>query len=352
MPGFLRVTHRPSGIIATPSITLARNTGALNPVFNISSGGTSKSNALDIYGTSSNASATLSVYVDNVLDGSTTTDGSGNWVYTLASSLSDAAHTIAATVTVGGNTSVKSSTFNVTVTAGLTSLPVSVGQNMTLGMDVTVGGMTCDIDGTTQAAGHVNANSCVVVDTHTLSLTVLPTDDDGQPSNRTEIEQRLTFPTDGQTLNISYQFILSGPVNNSYAGGPVDGWCVIGQLHGQSGSGNPPYEQLMGINGVGGDVFSINYRNGSGTLVTAAYAGTTNLARNVLHTVDLILKPHATAGIIKTTLDGVVVLNYAGGFGGPGQSPYFWKLGYYRGIFGTETQTQTIQIQNFEYALT
>jgi M6 family metalloprotease-like protein len=66
------------------------------------------------------ADSTVSIYIDGTLSGTTTTDGSGNWSFTLTSPLSDGEYTVKATATdVVGNISVDSSinTFTVDTTA-------------------------------------------------------------------------------------------------------------------------------------------------------------------------------------------------------------------------------------------
>jgi hypothetical protein len=330
-----------------PSVTLMRNTGAKNTLFNISSGGTTKSNALDVYGTSGYSSATLSVYVDNVVDGTTTTDGSGNWVYTLGSTLSDAAHTIAATVTVSGSTSVKSTTFNVTVTAGLTSLPVSIGQNMVNNQSFSWGGEGFVTNSTNQTTGHVNTACCIVADTHTLDFILKSTDlyTDVGTSNRSEIAMTGRY-ADGVTINSSWQVWLdpSSPVNDNF--GPSE-WNVFPtQIH-DSGGASPPVEMNLGgdanNSGTTGDQLCIDKYNG--TAFSQAFRDSGNLVRGTWHSFDMIAKLHATAGILSVCKNGVQVVSYTGPLFGI--SPNYQKLGMYRGPTPGEDQDQHYKIRNF-----
>ena len=71
--------------------------------------------------------ATVSVVVDGATVGTTTVDGAGNWTYTLATALSEGAHSVRATQTDGaGNTSVVSNTNTFTVDTVAPGAPVVV----------------------------------------------------------------------------------------------------------------------------------------------------------------------------------------------------------------------------------
>ncbi|WP_010545311.1 beta strand repeat-containing protein, partial [Sphingomonas elodea] len=80
----------------------------------------------------SEANATITVYLDGSADGTTTADGSGNWTYTLTA-LSAAAHTIKARATdAAGNTSVDSSTRSFTAYSELAVTQVSTSITATM----------------------------------------------------------------------------------------------------------------------------------------------------------------------------------------------------------------------------
>lgn len=329
-----------------PVITRMRSAGAQNTLFNISNGGTTKSNHLDVYGTSANAGATLSVYVGGSLDGTTTTDGGGNWLYTI-DNLTDAAHVITAKVTVGSDTSAASANYGVTVSPGLTSLPVSVGQNMVNGSNFSWGGESFVTNSTNQTSGHTNSTCCVVTDTHRLTFTLLPTDlytDFGSPSNRSEYAMNGRY-ADGVTLNMSYgmKFSSGSPTNSNFGPGK---WCVIGQLH-DSGGSSPPFEWNFGgdanNSGTSGDQLCGDYYNGS--TYAQLYRMVGNLPRGVEHFVDITIKPHATAGRLLAYVNRVKVIDYSGPL--HEISPYYWKDGMYRGPTPGETSTQVYERRNF-----
>jgi hypothetical protein len=199
---------------------------------------------------------------------------------------------------------------------------------------------------TDQTTGHVNTACCVIDDTHTLNFTLLATDlyTDGT-SNRSEAAFSGRYAA-GVTLNMSYEMWLSGSssVNDDFGSGK---WCVIGQLH-DSGGSSPPMEINLGgdANNVGtigdqlcvdiydGSIFSQKYRDSSG-----------NLTRGSYHTFDIIIKAHATAGILQMWIDGTQVVNYSGALFET--APYYWKFGMYRGPTPGEDQTQNYKIRNF-----
>ncbi len=293
-----------------------------------------------------------------MLSGTTTTAVGGGWTYPLGL-LSDGAHTIFATVTSGGATSAPSSNFIFTINAGVTNLPSGavVGGNMPMRSPASSGIFKWGGYQFYPENDTTNPAACVIVSLHELDFTVRPQDAtsyDG--TSRTEINAQFnTSIVDGGTLQITYEVMLSAsnPVNDSYSGGPFGGnsWFIIGQLQadnpGTFGSSNPPYEQLLGNVAHGGDAPNVWLNNYNEVNNHVAYAGTVALTRGVWHTYDLILRPGA-AGTAQTWIDGVLVNNTSGGFGGPGRQPYFWKMGIYRGPDQpTQNQTQTVRYRNF-----
>ncbi len=331
---------------SAPTISNIRAASSQNSVFNVSSGGSTSSNNLSIFGSSGDVGATVNVSLDGSLQGTATTDGSGNWTYALGV-IADGPHAATATITTGGGTSSASSSYAFTIKAGLTSLPVSVGQNVTTGKHFSFDSTDFEAESTTQAH-NPNPNCCIVVDTHTLSFTLLPTDVwEADPTNRTEIESQTRF-IDGQTMNATYEFKLpaSNPLNDSFGSA---GFTTIGDVH-DSGAGSVPYNQFLGswASSAHAESFAITIKS-SGTQ-TSAYEGSVNLTRDVWHTVDLIIKCVASGsgGIAQTWLDGTQVLNFSGNISGV--SPYFWKFGLYRG--DTLDQTQVALYRNFQMRIT
>ena len=104
------------------------------------------------------AGATISVYVDGVLAGTTTVDNSGNWSFTTAA-LADGPHAIVAAQTVSGVLGLPTSPVNVTIdTAGpATPLVTSVGT------DTGVQGDRVTADNTLTVTGIAEPGSTVKV---------------------------------------------------------------------------------------------------------------------------------------------------------------------------------------------
>lgn len=332
-----------------PTISNIRTISSLNSAFNVSNGSSTTSNNLKVYGASGDIGATINVSLDGALQATATTDGSGNWACALGV-IADGAHVATATITTGGGTSVASASYSFTITAGLTSLPVSVGQNITTESNLHWDATSFSTQSTTQSH-NANPNCCIVVDLHTLSFTLLPTDvwDTFGPTGcRTEIETATTF-IDGQTLNVTYEFKLpaSNPVNDAFGSA---GWTTIGDVH-DAGSTSVPYNQFLGnwSSNSHAEAFTATIKS-NGTQ-TDAYEGSSDLTRDVWHTLDIKLKLVAaggTTGLLQTWLDGIQVINYSGDVGGI--APYHWKLGLYRG--GTLDQTQVALYRNFQMRIT
>lgn len=334
-----------------PSITNARTVASVNSIWNVSNGGSTRSNNVNIRGTTSSSypSGTISVYIGGVFQGTVLSDVNGNWTYPLGVQ-GDATYAITATLTYNGVTSAASSSFSLTINPGLTGLPVGIGANMVDGSTFTWGGMVVATNSTNQSS-NPNPNCCIVVDTHTISFTLLAGDNYTEfPSNRTEVAQNSGRLTDSQTFNINYEVMFSGssPINDSFGPGQ---WCVVGQLH-DSGGSSPPFEFNLGGDAThsgqaGGDALNVDYFNGTSFL--NLYKAGSNISRGVWHTVEVILKPNgnASGGIIQVWIDSVQVVNQTNltFFDTP---PYYWKMGMYRGE--TEDQTQVLQYRNLLYA--
>ena len=103
---------------------------------------------------------TVSVYLDGALAGVTTVDAAGNWTLTPAAPLADGAHTVSATVALGGETSSNSNTntFIVDTLApdtSLTSVPAALtsSSSATFSFSSNEGGVSygCSLDGSAYA---------------------------------------------------------------------------------------------------------------------------------------------------------------------------------------------------------
>lgn len=341
------------GSTTAPTITNARTVSSQNTLFNIATAGTTLSSNLNIFGTSSYAASTITFYVGGVSNGTTTTDGSGNWVYS-PGVLADGAKSFTATVTSGGVASSQSSAYTLTINPGITSVSNThsgtntVGSNLWYQATLTWGGLNFRTESENAFA---NANCCIFVNTHQLDFTLLHTDNTPAQGSgqRSEILETGTH-ADGVTLNASYEFMLSAtsPTNDCWSGGPIgsDSWSVIGQYH-DSGSGPPVHENLLG-SASGGDTFNVWYN----TATAIAYAGTSNISRGTWHTVDVIMKPTSsgTGSILQIWFDGTQVVNLTNLHG---TTPYYWKMGWYRGPAPPgPDQDQTIRYRNFLSVLT
>lgn len=342
-----------SSAVAAPVITNMRTVASQNTLFNVASGANTRSSHLNVFGSSSNVGATVTVLLGGVTQGTTVTDGSGNWVFALPEDLADAAYVATATVTVAGNTSSPSAAYNFTIIPGLTSLPGAVGSNVFNGDTLSWGGLNFN---TNMDTSDSNPNSCRIASTHQLDFTILP-DDDWNGSNRTEIEGNQFFG-DGSTFNMSYEilFSASSPVSNAYPGGPLGGgpWLVIGQMHDSFPGGQPPFFSNLGsVDGNGpGDGYVVGTVPVGGGSPNFIYDSNSNMARGVWHTVDIIIKPASSGSIAKVWLNGTQIVNTADNPVMHGQPSYYWKMGIYRGPTGTQTQTQLIRYRNFICVMT
>ncbi len=97
-------TTNPGSALAAPTSTVT------SPV-----NGSSTANLTPTITGTGTANAVQQVYIDGVLAGQTTADGSGNWSFTPASPLTNAAHSVYATPTLNGITGSNSTTVNFTV---------------------------------------------------------------------------------------------------------------------------------------------------------------------------------------------------------------------------------------------
>ncbi|WP_194409760.1 Ig-like domain-containing protein [Microbacterium cremeum] len=120
-------------------------------------------NTPDITGTAE-ADSTVTVYIDDVLAGTTTADGSGNWTFTAPAPLADGAHTVVATATdAAGNVSPDSNLVNFTIDTVAPEPPVITSPED----GASVGTATPTFVGTAEAGSTVD----VIVDGASIGTT-------------------------------------------------------------------------------------------------------------------------------------------------------------------------------------
>ncbi len=349
-----------TSVTTAPIVTVVRPASTLNPLFQVSTGGTTTSNNITVFGTSIyGAGNTVRVYFSGVLKGTCLTNSIGQWNFA-PGIIADAAHTITATITVGGVTSALSSSFVITIAPTLTSLPSAIGVNIPDSRNFNIDGWAVSTE--SNNGGPSNPNTCIPTDTHTVSMTILPTDVWLTNWCRDEL-QFTSRQTLGQTYNITYEFQLSAAsqtndiISYGAAGaGQKVGHLTITQLHdiaAGSGLNSEIYGMNLGVNGIGDACNFVYVAGGSNTYPNQ---GTSPLSRGTWHTMDIILKTGASPNaMLKVWLDGVQAVN-ATGVGIYGSTnvldTYYWKMGIYMGTnnppaqIGTPDRAQTVLYRN------
>src|SRR6185295_1278357 len=164
--------------------------------WNFSTGVTTNSNEFGVVGTSSYALATVRVFLGGVLQGSTTTDASGNWKYILNAVADGGAYNITADMGSGPLSNTFSYNVGVQIT-GFTNVP---GNTFVIG----------SFNWTVQSAAV--AYNVSLVDTHTLRYEIRTGDryvgdlEAYGTIDRSEICDTKMFPQ-SQTLNLIYTFM-------------------------------------------------------------------------------------------------------------------------------------------------
>lgn len=330
--------------ISVPTISRVRPVSAGSSYWDVSSGGSTYSNNLEVNGTSV-ANATVTVYHGGVSVGATTANAIGDWTYSYLSGLADTTHSITATATVNGQTSAQSSMFSFTVNASITPSSV-IGVNQP-------NHNTFNVSGWSKYAENdpTNPNACVPQDSHLIKFTSLSGDIwPDYPTCRTELDNNAgtsgTF-NDGQVFYVTYEFMLD-PIGGVLNSGSTS--CNCGQVH--SGAGT------YGVSGpfvpylYRGDVFhflAANTSSGWDTLYTL-----NPIKRNVWYNAEIQLKcdTSGSTGFVYCWLNGRQVVNSTGRHTSTSQisgTGYYWKFGVYRGE--NSGQTQILWYRNCQMAI-
>jgi len=113
----------------------------------VANGGATNDTIPVVSGAGAQANATISVYDNGVLLGTTTANGVGAWSYTPPAALPQGPHSFTATATIGGNVSVASAAYAVTIDTATPGVPVIGSVTDDIGAIVGVvanGGVTDD----------------------------------------------------------------------------------------------------------------------------------------------------------------------------------------------------------------
>jgi Polysaccharide lyase len=337
-----------SGIPAAPTISAVRPVSGQQTFWNITNGGTTFSNNLSVMGTSPYTGATIGLYLDGVLQGTTAVLANGSWLYPLGI-LSDAAHSVTATVTVNSVTSPMSSSLGFTITPPITSFT-----NVVWGF-MNVDNVNYGLFAAGGAGNPCPSYSFQELDPHTLRFEVHQGDRAPGDSNdeRSEIGQpgpgTGAWQLNNRPLRFTHEFMVE-------AGGPnlASGWFIIYQIHNDdatAGTGTSPYFSLLlcGPSNTQspGDHLGVQYRwwnssrgalSQSSVVVVDAYISPAVITRGVYHTIDVnAFVNNAGAGILQVWIDGVQVINLNNINLGYGFRSYT-EYGIYRGHSSSDVE--------------
>jgi hypothetical protein len=314
------------GSVDAPVISYARPWSASTNGFDVTTGNSIATNNLVFHGTSpTNATVALFNNGTSVGPGRTVqADGRGNWSFQI-DNLTDAAHAITATATVGGVTSDLSSAFNVTVLADLTNLPVAMGQNITTGNYIRVDNLNFLVQN-----DPTNPQALLPTDTHTLSFYSRYGDREagGWNTNHTAIQggQHPWNELDvfNCTLEINFQ---AAPAVAGVAGG----WYFLEQFATYYPQGHPPDGELCIDQNSNSFYFISTASNGRDNLLL--WKGPSPLVNNHWYRIEYESKidRNAATGFFHLWVDGVQVVNLNNyRYPSTNTGPYYLLLEIYR----------------------
>jgi hypothetical protein len=352
-----REAGQPDGGGIAPAISLLRPASAQTSYFDVASGATSSSNNLVVHGTSSSPSSTITVYLGDVLQGTASTDSSGNWTYALGP-LADAAYKLTATLTSGGQVSPASSTFGFSVATSITGFTNVVNSLF----DVERTSWRVETAGAQGSPGPSYA--LTQPDSHTLRFECRSGDkawfdvQNGETDDRDQLDNTPgLLIQDGQHMHLTFEFMMeAGPANSA------TGWFMIYEF--QSTHTSPPLalefndgSKNMSAPGDHLQIYSQYWIASSGAIGNAnsvfqqLYVAPQPITRAHWHTMEWDVIPSTVdtgnMGQALIWLDGAQIVNYHGNVGNGSSDQYSNVLGVYRGNTPI-TETQSVQFRNYQ----
>ena len=305
-----------------------------NTVFwNISTGATTNSNEVGVAGTSSYPSSSVRVFLGGVLQGTTTTDASGNWRFILGALADGGPHNITASMI----TSQLSNTFTCSIGIQITGFTNAPGNTFTINNQLW----------TVQSAA--TGYNMSLVDTHTIRFEVRQNErfsGDVTTIDRSEILDPLVYPQ-GQTLNLIYTFMHEAGVAN----GVSQRLTHMELLNYDPDTPSSSVTANVFEFGILAERLSLGLRFCPTALNPATqatsitpYTSATNLVRGQWYRVEIEMKVvNDSTGFCNIWLDGVQIVAYTGSIG---YGPYrnFWRAGLIR---NTQTNIQSLRLKNF-----
>ncbi len=302
--------------------------------WNLADSSNPSSNELSVVGTSGYPGATVRVFLGGVLQGTTTTDSSGNWIYRSLVLADGGPYSVTSSMLSGPI----SNAYNINITASIVSFTNTPSGNIQ---------NVYDLWAVQSAAVAYNISN---PDTHTLRFEVRSGDryaGDVTTIDRSEIRHSINYPH-GSTTFLVYQFMHE-------TGAANDAGQRLTHLELRNLDTDLPVgiaqntDKIIDLS-ILAEKLSLGIRycptnldpNTQATSITP-WTSAVNIVRGQWYRVEFyVYINNDSTGICRLWVDGVQVLNYSGPIGfGPYHS--FWRAGLVR---STQTNVQSVRIKN------